>query len=208
MLASSVVVVGSLTYFSWLGAYLGASLFGKDVARSYTPLVRHQISQQHCYDDGSQLCEKAVGKQGSFAKEFTIAYLFRQKPYDGLATDTLYVCGPTSRRASAATLDPATCKSAGQRAYRLGFIAKTADFEAPVALFACQLAAAEDVLITDDENECTLAGYGTATKLGYAASAGYLSRRRLEGLCAVIAPQCPQSATSPVCQAAHTFCPN
>lgn len=167
--------------------YLGASLAGPDVAREFRPLVRHQISQQHAYDDGTQFSEK----QG-FSKEFTLAYLFHRKN-KMLKTRPLYSCVDLKQGLFFASTEVRECRTLGlRRTYLLGYLAGVRDFEAPAAIYRCVNVDSGDALLTDDAGECALlGGYSEAELLGYAASAGHLPQRRLNELCDVVSTVCP-----------------
>lgn len=187
------------------GEYLGASLLGPDVTQRYRPLVRHQISQQHAYDDGSLFSEN----QG-FSKEFTLGYAFHKK-VKAVESLPLYSCADLRTLRFSVTTNPQECKAQGfRRVYPLGWIATTNSIEAPATLYRCLNASSGDVLLTDDGDECALvAGYGEPEILGYIASAGHLPQRRLNDLCDVVATQCRQSATGvikPICDVQAGLC--
>ncbi len=201
----AVVIVLVLLNLSTISAYLGASLLGPDVATKYSPLVRHQISQRHCYDNGSQFCEQNFGGGFQFDKEFTVAYLFASRP--SIASTPLYSCtntkvpGETYR----ITTKRAECNRAKLSSFVLGHVATAQDFEAPVALWRCLKNDTSDPLVTDDPNECALSEYAKPTLLGYAATAGYLPSRRLGELCTVAQRQC-NAGDSQMCNAHASYC--
>lgn len=166
--------------------YLGASLAGPDVARDYKPLVRHQISQQHAYDDGTQFSER----QG-FSKEFTLAYLFTRKDKK-LGTIALYSCADLKRGMFFASTSVKECRDLGlRRTYLVGYLANNDNIEAPASIWRCVNADSGDALLTDDARECELlGGYSQPELLGFAASAGHLPQRRLNELCDAVASVC------------------
>ncbi|MBI4022374.1 MAG: hypothetical protein HY372_03365 [Candidatus Andersenbacteria bacterium] len=167
---------------------------------SYTPLVRHQISQRHCYDDGSFFCEEARGEKPAFSKEFTLGYLFEKSRQLGLGLAPLYACQDTGRRGLgrqfilADTVDGdarRVCRSFQMHPQRLGYVAREPLFEAAQALYRCW-GGEFDTLLTDDPNECTLSGYLFTERLGYIVAGGTLPLRRLAELC--------ETSSSPHCQ--------
>lgn len=172
-----VIVMGGLLLTA--GLALGhAPIFGQDVAELYKPLVRHQKSQNHCYDTGSQDCERKT-----YVKEFTLGYLLYASN-STVPTKTLYACTDSSGLRHYVALTTAECKDKGTPfAKRLGYLAQTDELEASVPLVRCYDNDSGDTLLTDDANECTLAGYfDTFDQLGYVPAGGYLPLRRLNDL--------------------------
>lgn len=165
----------------------------------YAPLVRHQISQRHCYDNGSFLCEETASFKPAFDKEFTLGYLFQDSRQPALGLAPLYHCVDKRRGGTgfnfvlADTVDGDArrlCRDLGFRPFLLGHIARTPAFEAPQALYRCW-GFSFDSLLTDDPNECGLSGYFFTERLGYLAAGGTLPLRRLSELCAAIdSPHC------------------
>lgn len=181
----ALVVVIAVSYLSWSGSFLGARLTGPDVASLYTPLVRHVLaSQTHCYDDGSQFCEKLIKDGGQ--KEFTVAYLFRQPP-KGLATNQLFGCYNTRKLDYLVTTNSRDCKNLRLSSFPLGYLAKTDNFEASIQLFRCYSKDMNNYLVTDDRQECELSRHNNEiVELGWAAAGGHLPQRRLQGLCLAV----------------------
>lgn len=184
IIAAAAVVLLAAIYFGFVRSYLGARLSGPDVSTHFTPLVRHLLaSQNHCYDNGSQYCERFIGSGGG--KEFTVAYLFGGR-YNHLgSTNPVYGCFNSRSFDYHLTLDSGDCRSRRLKPYVLGYTSKTDNFESSTELFRCFNDSANNYLVTDDKRECELAGHTDGIiSLGWAAAAGHLPQRRLEGLCA------------------------
>lgn len=199
-----ILLVLALVFLTPLGSFLGATVVGKDVSTTYTPLVRAQTSQDHRYDRGSNACER----NPALTKEFTVAYLFKSMPR-GLTAAPVFGCHLAGKPecSKQVTLIPQDCTSVGLRSFPLGYIATTNDFEAPVPLYRCLNTSANDTLLTDDADECTQAGYLNTEQLGFAATAGHLPTRRLGSLCEVVNSQaCSLGQRSTLCDAYATFC--
>lgn len=179
IVAAAVVAV----YFGWASSYLGARLAGPDAATLFTPFVRHLLkSQNHCYDNGSDFCEKYVDIGGQ--KEFTVAYLFREKPRS-LEAIGIYGCFDTKNQSYLITFGSARdCQNRKLPYLFFGYTAKTDNFENAIELFRCYSRSANNVVVTDDRRECELTGHTDSIQsLGWAAAAGHLPQRRLEGMC-------------------------
>lgn len=180
-----IAVVIAVSYLSWSGSFLGARLVGQDVASFYSPLVRHVLaSQTHCYDNGSQYCEKLTKAGGQ--KEFTVAYLF-QYPPKGFAANELNGCFDKKNLDYLVTTNIQDCKKRRLTPFRLGFTTKTDNFETSIQLFRCYSKDANNYLVTDDRRECELSGHtNEIVELGWAAAGGHLPQRRLQGLCLAV----------------------
>lgn len=207
VIGSGVIIVG-LALVSPLGAYLRSAIVGPDINAAYRPLVRHQKSQVHCYDNGSQFCES---RTQPFTKEFTIGYLAAPgaKPVSSIGTAMLYSCANQAKGKFYLTLNKAECgKGSGHAStIALGHVFSQPGVEAPVALYRCLNDDRTDALATDDPNECALVGYHQPEMLGYVAGAGYLAQRRLEDLCTSINTACAQGgASASLCQQRLAFC--
>lgn len=186
-----VILIAVVAVITQFGDLVGARLDAPDVGQEFRPLVRHQISQKHCYDDGSDFCES---KGGDFAKEYTLGYLLKKdKTSQGTKGKPLYSCAGTKNANYTATLNQKeNCKGSQgyNKRYTLGYLLETPDVEASTAIYQCFGQGGGDTLLTDDPNECALVGYGEASLLGYAASAGNLPTRRLTELCALSQTAC------------------
>lgn len=190
ILAVAVILLG-LVVGPRLLPYLGANLSGPDIGSLYKPLVRHEISQLHCYDAGNQNCESAVDQ--SFSKEFTLGYLFKNAtPNPTTPVLSLYSCTNTTHGFSIGTTT-SDCKKRGFPTITLlGFIFQTPAVEAPFPLYRCFGNNGQDALLTDDPNECSVVSYNTPTLLGYMAGAAYLPQQRLNDVCSQVKTACSQ----------------
>lgn len=154
----------------------------------YRPLVRHQISQRHCYDSGSYYCETPSRSKPAFMKEFTMGFLF-----DGIGPrrdynfNAIYACeekGRVDKGKYDVLVDNVDgnakrgCHNQGLRTTQLGYVAFIPDIEAPVALYRCRSLDGSDVLLTNDTNECLTVGYGSGKLLGFIMAGGELAQKR------------------------------
>jgi len=179
------VALGVAIYATWTNQYLGGRLTGESVSRLYTPLVRNVLaSQTHCYDNGDSWCERFLQTGGE--KEFTLAYLFREAP-KGLKRNTIYGCFNPRSLDYYVTVNNRECRQRGMRPHWLGWTALSDEFETSIELFRCYSEDANNYLVTEDRNECELAQHtDEIVSLGYAAAAGHLPERRLQGLCLAV----------------------
>lgn len=193
----AVILIVAAVY----GSFLGARLSGPDRGSVYRPLVRHRISEIHCYDTGTTACEQETP---AFSKEFTVGYLLADRSQ---GTRALYFCVDQNQGRSLATVDRAECDGMPQ-VTQLGFLFTDSNVEVATPLYRCQRADSGDTLLTDDGSECVLAGYNDPERLGYVAGAGFLSQRRLNELCDVTEQTCldPTRQALPVCTALQEFC--
>ena len=155
--------------------------YGKLV--DFEPLVRHMISQVHCYDTGTDDCEKESHMGSKFTKEHTMGFMLdgssRKMSERGFLP--LYLC--EARDNSGVMMvtgglledDPRdACRDAGFRYDRAGYISATDQFEAPWPLYRCVHPDTNDSLLTDTPAECTAASYDTAELMGYLYAGGPL----------------------------------
>lgn len=178
----TILIIAALVAAVWFAQYLKAQLTGPDVATYYAPLVRH-IAQdgQHCYDVGTDSCEKYAHAN----KEFTVGYIFRQKPH-GLTSTILYGCFNRRNNSSVSdfvTTDPQECAKRDLTPNYFGYLSQEPEFEASVKLLRCANSNQTSFLVTDNMQECENAQYNEVTTLGYAATAGFLPQHRLNELC-------------------------
>lgn len=181
-----VVVLSAVAYFGWTSSYLGARLAGPDTGAFYVPIVRHVLaSQTHCYDNGSQYCERLFGTGGQ--KEFTVAYIFRTEP-SRLKSNELYGCYNASTKNYLLTINKVDCRASGYSTpYLNGYTSKSDNFETSTPLFRCYSRDAQNYLVTDDQRECVLSAHtDEIVSLGWVAAAGHLPQRRLQGLCLAV----------------------
>lgn len=153
--------------------------FGQTV--EFVPLVRHMMSQVHCYDTGTTECEHARHLDASFTKEHTMGFLLdgsRRKLRDR-GFEEFYLC--TARDDSHTMMatsgvaddDPRdACRDANYRPRQTGFISSTSQLEAPWALYRCTHSETHDALLTHDPAECTAQSYEAAELLGYLYAGG------------------------------------
>lgn len=185
------VLLGGGAFATLLALFIGLPLYAAvsdpsaDYGRSieFVPLVRHMMSQLHCYDTGTDKCETEHHFDTSFTKEHTLGFLLdgsRRKLTDR-GFEELYICesrddSHTMMVTSGVTdEDPRdACRDANFRPHRAGYISATDQFEAPWALYRCVHPATHDTLLTDDQAECTAQGYNSAELLGYLYAGGPL----------------------------------
>jgi hypothetical protein len=183
----SGVVAALAILFIGLPLYAGMTAsptadFGRSV--EFLPLVRHALSQLHCYDVGTDECEKTSHMGNKFMKEHTLGFLLdgSNKKMEKAGFEPLYLC--ESRDDDHVMMvtgglredDPKrACRDEGFRAKKAGFISSTDDIEAPWALYRCTHPATNDTLLTHDPAECTAATYGPAELLGYLYAGGPLT---------------------------------
>lgn len=204
------VVVAVIILAGVFSSYLGARLSGPDVARLFRPLVRHQISQVHCYDDGSLFCES---RKDEYKKEFTIGYIPQSIPRKNeVATETLYSCAsPRDNKFFVARGQQEykqTCRKNYNQTYRLGYIFQQPVIEASTPLYRCT--SDTDTLLSDSKVECDAQeGYTKPVLLGYVAGAGYLPQRSLGQLCSLASTYCGTgSMASGFCSQQQLICQN
>jgi hypothetical protein len=178
-------MVAALLLFSGLPIWAASdssSDFGKFI--EFKPLVRHMISQVHCYDTGSDDCETDAHLGASFTKEHTMGFLLdgSSRKMQDRGFEPLYFCearddsGVMMVTAGTVESDPReVCRDAGFRPRRAGYISATDQLEAPWPLYRCVHPTTHDTLLTDDAAECTAATYGSAELLGYLYAGGPLS---------------------------------
>lgn len=203
-----VIVVIAIMFAFPLSSYLKSAILNPDINRPFVPLVRHQKSQVHCYDNGTNVCET---KKQPFEKEFTIGYLLTQSSsaIAGNPMASLYSCANGQTGKYYVTLNAAECGTANgyNNTSPLGKILTTPSIEAPATLYRCMNTDKTDTLLTDDPRECSLVNYDAPETLGYVASAGYLSQRRLEDLCTSVGTACSQGlASTALCQVRTSLC--
>lgn len=208
VLAVAVVLL-ALIVGPQLSAFMGASLLGPDRGSTYSPLVRHEISQSHCYDNGSQLCENST--VGAFSKEFTLGYLF-SSPTTNAATamKSLYGCMNSSKRFSVGTTT-SDCQARGfTKTYLIGYMFQTPAVEASFPIYRCFGSSNGDTLVTDDTSECSSLGYSSAELLGYAGGSAYLPQQRLNDICTHVSKVCDAyshtGAVKNMCEAQLKLC--
>lgn len=155
--------------------------FGKFI--EFKPLVRHMISQVHCYDVGTNDCETTSHFGSNFTKEHTLGFLLDGSRHrmNALNFKPLYLC--EARDGSGVMMvtggllenDPrGACRAAGFRYKQAGYISSTNQIEAPFPLYRCVQPTTHDTLLTHDASECTTALYGSAELLGYLYAGGPL----------------------------------
>jgi hypothetical protein len=156
--------------------------FGKHV--DFMPLVRHMISQVHCYDTGTTECENHSHLGTHFTKEHTMGFLFdgSSRKMRDLGFEPLFLCkardhsGLMMVTAGTTDSDPKDeCRDAHFKPHLAGYISPTDGIEAPWPLYRCIHAVTHDTLLTDDAAECSSAGYGAAELLGYLYAGGPLT---------------------------------
>lgn len=213
----ALVVIAIVAYFAWVGSYLGANLFSRDLGDLYTPLVRHvnQEQQVHCYDNGDdrvKFCETVL-KPG-FKKEYTIGYLFPRKKS---GNQRLYSCAKVRGEGKYKfesgydiVTDRESCVARDLRPTFLGYVADRLTVpEASVALHRCANTATKDVIVTDNPSDCSKEGYGSSEVLGYISASGTTMMARLSELCSNIKHDCGANYAAtdkPLCAAAKPFC--
>ena len=147
----------------------------------YVPLVRHMMSQLHCYDTGTDDCETFDHFGSGFDKEHTMGFLFdgSRSQMRRLGFEPLYLCearddsGLMMVTAGTTEEDPKdTCRDARFRADRVGYISPTNQIEAPWPLYRCVHPGSQDTLLTDAPSECAAQAYGPAELLGYLYAGG------------------------------------
>jgi hypothetical protein len=178
-----VIIFFPLTINAVIDSFTAADL---GTRFEYLPIVRHQISQRHCYDTGNSHCETPDRNKPAFAKEFTLGFLF-----DGLGPrnnqffSPIYACLARGLKDTAKydiVVDSAElnarryCSTLDLRAKRLGYIANDEIVEAPVALYRCYSNDRIDVLLTVGSDECSIAGYTSPELLGYLMAGGSSSK--------------------------------
>lgn len=203
--AWGIVGAGSLLVLILLamnGQQLSASLLAPDISQDFRPLVRHQISQKHAYDDGSTFSENR-----GFTKEFTLGYLLSNRRTRQIRTMPLYSCANRREDRYVATTDRRDCRRM-QSTYQLGHLVVEPAIEAATPLYRCIDTTSGDHLLTDDTTECTaLASYNEPELLGYMAGAGHLPQRRLNEFCNTVAAECAAGrASAATCTAQTSFC--
>lgn len=200
----TVAVVLVLALLVPLSRYARVALLAPDAGRIFRPIVRHQISQRHCYDDGSRVCERQSPQR--YKKEFTVGFVAAaERP----SSRALYSCFDALNQRFTVTLDKAECVALQFPGIRLlGYVFTTSGVEAPTPLYRCINAESQDTLLTDGPRECTLlGGYGTPELLGYLFGAGHLPQRRLNELCAALESACALGQGTPTtCTAKESFC--
>jgi hypothetical protein len=198
-----VFVALIVSFMAWTGSQLGASLVGRDVARLYMPLVRHQADERHCYDNGTYLCEER--QMAQYDKEFTIGYL-PIKPLWDIKSVTLLACEKGKGETAYQHITTEASECDGARTHRLGTVFLTPDFESPTVLYSCRATDGTDTLLTSNAQECGTGKYTEGQKLGYVAAAGYLSESRLSELCEALRENCKTNPALTSCQEAKTIC--
>lgn len=172
-----MLVIGIPLYAA---GHLGAD-FGKSI--EFKPLVRHMMSQVHCYDEGTDDCETTDHMGTSFTKENTLGFLLdgSRSKVSRLGLEPLYICearddsGVMMVTAGTTEDDPKdACRDADFRPNHVGYISPTDQIEAPSALYRCVHPETHDTLLTHDAGECTAAAYGSAEMLGYLYAGGPL----------------------------------
>ena len=147
----------------------------------FVPLVRHMMSQVHCYDTGTDDCETESHFDASFTKEHTLGFLLdgSRRRMTERGFEELYICeGRDDSHTMMVTSgvaddDPRdACRDAGYRPRRAGYISSTDQIEAPWALYRCTHPDTHDTLVTDDPGECTAQAYDSAELLGYLYAGG------------------------------------
>lgn len=156
--------------------------YGRSV--EFVPFVRHMMSQLHCYDTGTNECEKTSHLGTSFTKEHTMGFLLDGSRHrlSQFGFEPVYVCEGRHNSGvmmvTAGTVDDnprQECRDAGFRpAKRVGYISSTDQIEAPWALYRCVEPTTHDTLLTHNTAECTTASYGAAELLGYLYAGGPL----------------------------------
>src|SRR3989344_5773700 len=166
-----------------LPLYAAVNEMSADYGRTieFVPLVRHMMSQLHCYDTGTDDCEDTNHFTSSFTKEPTLGFLLdgsRRKLSDRDFKE-LYLCQARDDShtmmvtSGVADTDPRhACRDAGYRPRRAGYISSTDQIEAPWALYRCTHPDTHDTLVTDDPGECTAQAYDSAELLGYLYAGG------------------------------------
>ena len=153
--------------------------FGKTI--EFLPLVRHMISQVHCYDTGTDNCETTDHMGTSFTKEHTLGFLLdgSKSKMTTLGFKPVYLCearddsGVMMITGGLLESDPrGACRAAGFRYDQVGYISSTNQIEAPSALFRCVHPDTKDTLLTRNAGECAAASYGSAQLLGYLYAGG------------------------------------
>jgi hypothetical protein len=156
-----------------------AADFGKTV--EFLPLVRHMISQVHCYDIGTDDCEAKNHLGTTFTKEHTLGFLIdgSSRKMSQLGFKPVYLCeardnsGVMMVTGGLLENDPkAACRAAGFRYKQVGYISSTNQIEAPSALFRCVHPDTKDTLLSRSGAECSAASYGPAQLLGYLYAGG------------------------------------
>lgn len=182
----AVAVVASVLL---LGQIVSASLAGPDRTSDFKPLVRHSISQAHCYDNGTDMCENA-----GYSKEFTIGYLATSAV--GSSTVPLYGCHNRAGNLFFAATSPKECKNVGAtKAFVLGHLFTDNNLETPFSLYRCLNSEGKDALLTDDPSECSLVNYNNVQLLGYLPAGGTIPQQRLNDMCATVDKYCTGSET-------------
>lgn len=208
-----ILVVAILVYFSWIGSYLGARLFGPDIGSWYTPLVHHVqylsgLGVVDCYDSGSSayFCEEQL--RPTFIKRRTLVYLYSGLPPK--AYRELYSCAkshvlgsPVITEGYEVTTNRAECQAKDLRAFRLGYLFEQPQGEASVALYKCKSAETNSTLLTVDSHDCKLTGFSEPVLLGYGTLAASWPMEQLFGACAATKAACDASSTLKSCTATH-----
>lgn len=172
-----MLVIGIPLYAA---GHLGAD-FGKSI--EFKPLVRHMMSQVHCYDEGTDDCETTDHMGTSFTKEHTLGFLLdgSRSKVSRLGLEPLYICearddsGVMMVTAGTTEDDPKdACRDADFRPNHVGYISPTDQIEAPSAIYRCVHPETHDTLLTHDADECTAAAYESAEMLGYLYAGGPL----------------------------------
>ncbi len=187
LILKSKITATLLALVIGLPLYAAADLtadFGKRV--EYVPLVRHMMSQVHCYDTGTDDCETKSHLGTNFTKEYTLGFLLdgSRRRMKHLGFEPLYLCksrddnGVMMVTAGTTEDDPKdTCRDANFRPKRAGYISPTNQIEAPWPLYRCTNPDTSDTLLTDNPAECTAQAYDPAQLLGYLYAGGPLPLR-------------------------------
>ena len=150
----------------------------------FTPLVRHMVSQLHCYDTGTDDCETTPHFSNSgFTKEHTMGFLLNgsRRAMRARGFKPLYLCKTRNDNnvmmvtAGTTEDDPKrACRNEGFRGKRAGYISATDQIEAPWPVYRCTHPDTHDTILTEDPAECTTQAYAPAELLGYLYAGGPL----------------------------------
>jgi hypothetical protein len=185
------IVVGGGAFATLLALVVGLPLYAAadltaDFGRTvdFEPLVRHMMSQVHCYDTGTDDCEDTHHFGNSFTKEHTLGFLLdgSRRKMSERGFEPLYVCesrddsGVMMVTSGVTEEDPRrACRNEGFRARQAGYISSSDQIEAPSALYRCMHPDTHDTLLTHDPTECAAQAYDAAELLGYLYAGGPLS---------------------------------
>ncbi len=156
-----------------------AADYGRSV--EFVPLVRHMMSQVHCYDTGTEDCEEADHIGTTFTKEHTLGFLLdgSKSKMTALGFKPVYLCearddsGVMMVTGGLLENNPkAACRATGFRYDHVGYISTTNQIEAPWALYRCLHPDTHDTLLTDNQGECAAQSYDAAELLGYLYAGG------------------------------------